>query len=175
MKRFAVVCLFIFINLYFSGCSAAPARNGKNILMSGRAGQTQTYTAHTIIFNRGKFPPVNEKTFRSEVSLTGNPSIKSYRFRNHFGNEKNAGDTVVVVAISGNRAGFGVYDTAGAILAEYSKGDVIGNALVFKTRTQDGVSNAMWYFGDTNIVSVLEAYNSGGVLVYSEVTTYVLR
>ncbi len=130
------------------------------------------YSARTIIFRKDKSPTVTESFFRSDVEISSGTGVKTYRFNNHVGAEENKDGTVVVLAIAGPRAGFGVYDNKGNILVEYAKGVVMGKAIIFNTKTSEGNNNARWYFGKNTIVSVIDAYSPSGDLIYSEITTY---
>lgn len=133
--------------------------------------RTRVYKARSLIFTATPSPVVNEKRFRAEVDVNIKGDIRSYKFKNDFGGDPKA-NTVAQVAFSGASAGFGIYDHAGAKLAEYTNGRASGPVAAFEVKTQGGTANIRWLFGSDSAVSIIESINTDGRLGYSEVTTY---
>jgi len=129
------------------------------------------YKVSAILFQGFPSPKVVEKSFRSKVEFNKRLDIKSYRFSNYFQKSKTP-SVVVALAISGQTAGMGIYNSSGAILAEYSNGRVAGDFVYFDINSKDGSSKIKWFLGDKSIFSVIESYTKEGVLGQAEVTIY---
>lgn len=156
------------------GCATGGSvalKEGDSLLLSSGV-RNARFSGQSIIYNRTPAPVIIERKFVSAVEISVRGNIRSYRFKNHFAKDTNLADTEVVVAISGNTGGFGVYDSKGSRLAEYAKGIVSGNALMFENKTSQGSLVIKWYFGDTVIGSVIESFDTKGNLMSSEMTTY---
>lgn len=171
VRSIIAISLVIFT---LSGCATAPSQSSAGVTITpllSDGQRTRIYKARTFIFTASPAPIVSEKRFKSEVDINIRGDVRSYKFKNDFGGDPKA-NTVAQVAFSGSSAGFGIYDHAGATLAEYTNGKAAGPAAVFEIKTQGGTTNIRWLFSSDSVVSVIEAVNPDGRLAYSEATMY---
>lgn len=169
MRLYKTALLFISI-FGASGCATSSSIDGMDKL-SLRAGETTiNYKAHTINFN-GVSPGIVEQEYKSIVKISVRSQIRSYRFSNYLSGRKEP-DVVVVLAISGRTAGLAIYDGAGAQLAEYSRGRVRNDSVIFEMATQNGVIRIKWFLGKRTIFSIFDSYDKKDRLATSEMTFY---
>ncbi len=164
---------FVFL-LYFvtvAGCVSLPYDISQDGSGEPDGITYRKYQVSTILFQGFPSPKVIEKSFRSKVEFNKRHGIKSYRFSNYFQKSKTP-SVVVVLAISGQTAGMGIYDSSGAVLAEYSNGRVAGDFVYFDINSKEGSSKIKWFLGVKTISSVIESYTKDGVLGQAEVTIY---
>jgi hypothetical protein len=170
-RSITAVSLIIFT---LSGCATEPRQpssTGSAAPLNSDGQRTRAYKARAFIFTATPSPVMSEKRFKVEVEVNIRGDIRSYKFKNDFGGDPKA-NTTSQVAFSGQSAGFGIYDHAGAKLAEYTNGKASGPSAVFEIKTQGGATNIRWLFASDSVVSIIEAVSPDGRLAYSEVTVY---
>lgn len=133
--------------------------------------RTKQYRAKSIIYSASPSAMTIEKKFSSSVEINVASGVRSFYFRNDFGGDKKA-NTSAQVALSGQSAGFAVYDYAGTRLVEYTNGRNTGPAALFEIKSPNGLTRIRWFFGTQDIVSIVESYGMDGALAYSETTYY---
>lgn len=142
---------------------------------SGREGATRLFTAHTVTYQASPAPTVMSRSFVTRQTVTRRGGIESYRFENFFGAVGDRPDTTVIIALSGNSAGFGVYDASGRALLEIPKGTQSGATLTFVRPLERGKQVVRWTIGADALSSVVESSDASGALFESEITTYLPR
>lgn len=157
-----------------AGCSSTPSVKKGEAGLHSEGTRDEKFTASTVIYNTSPQPNVQEKKFNGVLTVNVRSGIRSYRFRNHFG-KKGDPDVTVVMALSGATAGMGIYDRNGRTLAEYPKGKVMGPAVVFENRTEEGYMRVRWFLGERTVVSSIQSFSGDGELGYSEMTFYKIR
>lgn len=157
-----------------AGCASAThgADRGREGVLRSEGFRVLKLDAESVVFNAAGTGAVTSKSFTSEVEVNVHGDIRSYKFTNTVKAGDKSRTTTVLVAISGMEGGVGFYGEDGSTLAEYPKGRLHGDALIFDIK-RDGGSGAMkWLFGRETIASVIESFDREGKLVYSEVTVY---
>ena len=133
--------------------------------------RTVDFSANATVYHIASVPNINERSFKSRVTIDKRASIVSYKFENFVTGQKKA-DNSVILAISGNTAGLGIYDWSGAPLVEYGNGKVNGPAVTFIRREKSGKTEARWIIGDDIAISQINTFNAENFLIHSEITTY---
>ncbi len=164
--------LLALLTFFCFACAGAPVSSDLNTLTASGS-RVVAFTAKSMVFSGGKLPTVVQKSLKGTLAITVRAAVKSYKFKIKF-DDNPADEIEVMVAISGQTAGFGVY-SKGLTLTEYPKGRVIGNAVFFESKTENGSSNVTWLLGGNVLSSVIEARTTQGDITYSEVTTYTLQ
>lgn len=167
------VFLLVVTTALLGGCATSyEVHEGKTVLLRSEGVRQRSFNATSVVYAFSPAPSVSQSRFKSDVEINVRGEVKSFRFTNHIGKGEKARKNVVMVALSGREGGFGIYDESGAILAEYPKGKVMGNAAMFEMKTDKGKLVARWLFAENTIASVIESYGSDGALLYSEITIY---
>lgn len=162
----------VLLAFFCFACAGASVSSDRNALTT-YGSRVVAFTAKSMVFSGGKVPTVVQKSLKGTLAITIRAEVKSYRFKIKF-DDKPGDEIEVLVAISGQTAGFGVY-SKGATLTEYPQGTVLGNAVFFESKTENGSSNVTWLLGGNVLSSVIEARTAKGKITYSEVTTYTLQ
>ncbi|MGK7345549.1 MAG: hypothetical protein ACNS63_07050 [Candidatus Nitrospinota bacterium M3_3B_026] len=164
----------LMIAAFAAGCASAPrsADRGREDILRSDGFRVLRLKAESVVFNAAGAQTVTSKSFTSEVEVNVHGDIRSYKFTNTVKAEDEARTTTVLVAISGTEGGVGIYGEDGSTLAEYAKGRLHGDALIFDMKRDDGSNMIKWLFGRDTIASVIETFDSKGKLIYSEITVY---
>ncbi len=136
---------------------------------------TRLYDAQTVTYQSNPSPVVMSRKFISRQTVSRRGGIESYRFENFFGAVGDHPDTTVIIALSGNSAGFGVYDAAGRALLEIPKGSYNGATMTFVRQLEKGKQVVRWTLGNDALSSVVESSDASGRVFESEITTYFRR
>ncbi|MBF0171059.1 MAG: hypothetical protein HQK87_08230, partial [Nitrospinae bacterium] len=151
------------------GCLSLPAPE------QGGDRSTRLFDARTVSYSSRPTPLVMSRSFTTRQTVTRRGGVESYTFENFFGPVGDHPDTTVILALSGNSAGFGVYDAAGRPLLEIPKGSYDGASLTFVRPLDRGKQNIRWILGEGAFSSVVESTDARGTVFESEVTTYLPR
>ena len=158
-----------------AGCATGGDSSGSSIKvvspLQTEGNRTVNFMAHAVIYHIASTPKINERSFKSRVTVDKRPSITSYKFEN-FVTGQGKSDNSVILAISGDSGGLGIYDWSGAPLIEYSQGKVNGSVITFKRQGKSGKTYARWIIGDAVAISQIDTFNVDNVLIHSEITTY---
>ncbi|MFW2332013.1 MAG: hypothetical protein ACN4E2_06970 [Nitrospinota bacterium] len=168
MKLKTAVVLLAVIIFSTVGCVSTESKSKSQIEVS-----SVNYRAKTFVYSISSAPNLFVREFVSKVTINRKGEVKSYRFDNKISGSSGGGsDNIVLLAISSSAAGVGIYDTQNRPIIEYPKGIFSGKVALFSKSGTSGKQYLRWMFGDKSILSVIESFDSKGILQYSEITIY---
>ena len=130
------------------------------------------FSAVSYQYNATTFPETSYHKFKSRVSITDSGRVTVIEIKNYVSSQSKP-DARVTIAISGNEAGSAIYNSKNELLAEFGKGEKVGESLyVFRQKDGERSVVALWFVDDNYIMSDYTISDGDNELLYKETVIY---